>query len=39
MKLKTGTGIKKSNPREELLNEGLIGNAIWECLKNGDSEG
>ena len=39
MKLKKGTGIRKSNPREELLNEELVGRAIWECLKNGDSEG
>ena len=39
MKLKKDTGIRKSNPTEELLNEELIGSAIWECLKNGDSEG
>ncbi len=39
LKLKKGTGIRQSNPREELLNEELIGRAIWECLKNGDSEG
>ena len=39
MKLKKGTGIRKSDPTEELLNEELIGRAIWECLKNGDSEG
>jgi DNA-binding phage protein len=39
VKLKKGTGIRKSNPREELLNEELVGRAIWECLKNGDSEG
>jgi DNA-binding phage protein len=39
MKLKKGTGLRQSNPREELLNEELIGRAIWECLKNGDSEG
>lgn len=38
-KLKKNTGIRESNPREELLNEELIGRAIWECLKNGDSEG
>lgn len=31
--------MRKSNPTEELLNEELIGRAIWECLKNGDSEG
>ena len=39
LKLKKGTGVRKSNPREELLNEELIGRAIWECLKDGDSEG
>lgn len=32
-------GIRESNPREELLDEALIGQAVWECLKNGDSEG
>ena len=39
MKLKKNTGIRESNPREELLDEELIGRAIWECLKEGDSEG
>jgi len=39
MKLKKGSGLRQSNPREELLDEELIGRAIWECLKNGDSEG
>ncbi|HLB52822.1 MAG TPA: hypothetical protein VJK48_03855 [Chlamydiales bacterium] len=39
MQLRKNTGIRKSNPREELLNETLIGQAIWECLKKGDSEG
>ena len=39
MRLKKSTGIRKSNPTEELLNEELIGRAIWECLKEGDSEG
>lgn len=39
MKLRDNTGIRESNPREELLHEELIGHAIWECLKNGDSEG
>ncbi|NNM43049.1 MAG: hypothetical protein HKM07_01735 [Chlamydiae bacterium] len=39
MKLKKGTGIRESNPREELLDEELIGRAVWECLKEGDSEG
>ena len=39
MKLKKDPGIRQSNPTEELLNEELIGRAIWECLRNGDSEG
>lgn len=39
MKLKKGTGIRQSDPTEELLDEELIGRAIWECLKSGDSEG
>ena len=39
MTLKKNTGIRESNPREELLDEKLIEHAIWECLKNGDSEG
>ena len=39
MKLRKDTGIRESNPREELLNEELIGRAVWECLKEGDSEG
>ena len=39
MKLKKDTGLRQSNPREELLDEELIRRAIWECLKNGDSEG
>ena len=39
MKLKKNTGIRESNPREELLDEKLIEHAIWECLKDGDSEG
>lgn len=39
IKLKSNSGIRESNPREELLDEELIGRAIWECLKQGDSEG
>ncbi len=39
IKLKKDTGIRECNPREELLNEELIGRAVWECLKDGDSEG
>lgn len=39
MKLKTNTGIRESNPTRELLDEKLISAALWECLKEGDSEG
>ncbi len=39
MKLKRGSGVRESNPTEEILDEELVGHAIWECLKNGDSEG
>lgn len=39
MKLKKGTGVRQSNPTEELLDEELMSRAIWECLKQGDSEG
>jgi len=37
--IKTGMGIDSYNPTEALLDEERIGRAIWECLKNGDSEG
>ena len=39
LKLKKGTGVRESNPTEELLDENLIAGAIWECLREGDSEG
>lgn len=39
MTLKKNTGIRLSNPTEELLDEELISRAIWECLKEGDAEG
>jgi DNA-binding phage protein len=39
MKLKEGTRVRESNPTEEILNEDLISRAIWECFKEGDSEG
>ena len=39
MTLKKNTGIRESNPTEELLDEELIGRAVWECLKEGDAEG
>ena len=39
MKLKDNARIRESNPTEEILNEEFIGRAIWDCLKEGDSEG
>src|SRR5690349_1593379 len=39
MKLKENARIREINPTEELLDEELISRAIWECLKEGDSEG
>lgn len=32
-------GVDTYNPTETLLDEDRIGRAIWECLKEGDSEG
>lgn len=32
-------GVERYDPTEALLDEERIGRAIWECLKNGDSEG
>ncbi|MCP5469250.1 MAG: hypothetical protein H7A36_01935 [Chlamydiales bacterium] len=32
-------GVSRYNPTKALLDEDRIGRAIWECLKNGDSEG
>jgi DNA-binding phage protein len=39
MKLKKGARVRESNPTDEILNEDLISRAIWECFKEGDSEG
>ena len=39
MKLKKGARVRESNPTEEILDEDLISRAIWECFKEGDSEG
>jgi len=39
MKLKENARVREINPTEELLNEDLISRAIWECLKEGDSDG
>lgn len=37
--IKPHSGIDVYDPTEALLDEARIGRAIWECLKNGDSEG
>lgn len=37
--IKPGMGVEAYNPTKALLDEEHIGKAIWECLKNGDSEG
>ncbi len=39
MKLKKNTKIRQSDPTEKLLDEELIGRAVWECLREGDSAG
>jgi hypothetical protein len=36
---KNNSGIRKSNPRKELLDRDLIRRALWECLKKGDFKG
>lgn len=36
--IKPGMGVDVYDPTDSLLDE-RIGRAIWECLKNGDSEG
>lgn len=38
-KLKAGVKIKPYDPTKALLDEDRIGRAIWECLKNEDTEG
>lgn len=38
-KIKSGMGVDLYDPTQALLDEDRIGRAIWECLKNGDSEG
>lgn len=37
--IKPGMGVDIYDPTAALLDEERIGRAIWECLKNGDSEG
>jgi DNA-binding phage protein len=38
-KLKAGLNLKPYDPTKTLLDEDRIGRAIWECLKNEDTEG
>lgn len=38
-KLKAGLRLKPYDPTKALLDEDRIGRAIWECLKNEDTEG
>ncbi len=37
--LKAGLKLKVYDPTKALLDEDRIGRAIWECLKNEDTEG
>lgn len=39
LQIKKNMGLVAYSPTQNLLDEDLIGSAIWECLKKGDSEG
>ena len=39
MNVKKKSGFIEYSPTKELLDESFIANAVWECLKNNDSEG
>jgi DNA-binding phage protein len=39
LKLKKNATASEYDPMQELLDENLIGIAIWNCLKNNDPEG
>ena len=39
LRIKRSANVDLYDPTEALLNEEKIGRAIWECLKEGDSEG
>jgi DNA-binding phage protein len=39
LRLRKDAKVKECNPTKELLDEGLISRAIWECLKDGDPDG
>ncbi|MCA9508974.1 MAG: hypothetical protein KC505_11185 [Myxococcales bacterium] len=38
-KIKAGLGVRAYDPTEALLDEDRLGRAIWECLKNEDTDG
>lgn len=38
-RLRKDTGLIEYSPTQELLNEKLIAEAVWDCLKNNDPEG
>jgi DNA-binding phage protein len=37
--IKPGMGVDVYDPAKALLDENLLGRAIWDCLKNDDPEG
>ena len=39
MRIKKNNDLIAYSPTKQLLNEDLIGRAIWECLKNNDPAG
>jgi len=39
LKLKKNSGLIPYSPMKELLDEKLIAQAVWECLKDNDPEG
>lgn len=39
LRLKKGIKLAKHDPLKALLDEKLIAQAFWECLKNNDPEG
>lgn len=39
MKLKKNARVVEYSPTQELMDETFIAKAVWECLKNNDTEG
>ncbi len=39
LKLKNSSGLIRYSPTEELANDQIIAEAVWECLKNNDPQG